>query len=292
MTSVRNRMRAMAAISAVLMFGGLLPAGAVAQPAEQGGSEEAPKQNTWAQVAQWPDFTNVSWGEGDGPAMGLLAHDFSGLGIRPRAASTSGDPARPACMGLAFCTIDEMPLTPEFRKTLAKTKPRDTNYYNTTPWSCEPGGVVVESGQRFYYTPGVIILAGLSDYYNVWRRIYMDGRSHPEDLEPTYFGHSIGHWEGDVLVVDTVGISPEAKLAMGIRFGTDRTHLVERIRLIGPDKLEIRKTVTNPDVFTQPVDFVVVRERVADYEFPETFCFSDHEATYDEPEESEPEIES
>ncbi len=42
---------------------------------------------------------------------------------------------------------------------------------------------------------------------HTWRTIYMDGRPHPKNLDPSFFGHSVGHWEGDALVVDTVGFN-------------------------------------------------------------------------------------
>ena len=63
-----------------------------------------------------------------------------------------------------------------------------------------------------------------------WRVIYMDGRPHPkaEDLRPTFLGHSIGHWEGDTLVIDSVGFN-EKQWAVGAYPNTDKLHLTERI---------------------------------------------------------------
>ena len=54
---------------------------------------------------------------------------------------------------------------------------------------------------------------------NRLRRIYTDGRSHPETPDPSFHGHSIGHWEGDTLVVDTVDILPQAPLAISEAVG-------------------------------------------------------------------------
>ncbi len=63
-----------------------------------------------------------------------------------------------------------------------------------------------------------------------WRVIYTDGRSHPkpEDLRPTYLGHSIGRWEGDTLVVDSVGFN-EKIWVIGSYPTTEKLHLTERI---------------------------------------------------------------
>ncbi len=277
-----SRPRVFLALSLALGIGGA-PVFATAQQADGG-----KQKYTAADVARWPDFTTGSWGDGAGPALPLLAHDW---GFAPQAPAGGrargetppdlGPPGPPGaarrCGGSVYCTTQEMPLTPEFRKSLAPSKEGDRNEYNAKPWSCEPGGVVLESGQKFYYTPGLIIIGGLSDYYNVWRRIYMDGQGHPDDYEPSYFGHSTGRWEGDTLVIDTVRITQEAKVAYGIKFNSYNTHLVERIRLIDPDTIEIKKTVTNPDVFTKPVEFTITRKRLLGQEFPETFCYSDRE---------------
>jgi hypothetical protein len=57
--------------------------------------------------------------------------------------------------------------------------------------------------------PNQIVI--LNEWQPVPRRIYMDGRDHPPDLDATWEGHSIGHWEGDVLVVDTAGLNGRAR---------------------------------------------------------------------------------
>src|SRR5690606_35208456 len=61
-----------------------------------------------------------------------------------------------------------------------------------------------------------------------YRVIYMDGRDHPDDLLPSYFGHSIGHWEGDTLVVDTVGFNEKSWFSRDGIPTTDQLHLIER----------------------------------------------------------------
>ena len=85
------------------------------------------------------------------------------------------------------------------------------------------------------------------------RFVYTDGRSHPDVKDPAYvrsgFGHSIGHWEGDTLVVDTTGFPPRVcdsrrpvMLVPGGGRAKDTTHLVERFRLVGPDELSVTFT--------------------------------------------------
>jgi len=89
---------------------------------------------------------------------------------------------------------------------------------------------------------------------NPSRHIYTDGRGHvnPETFDPVSSGHSIGHWEGETLVVDTVGFSEEGvtRIPGGGR-RTKVSHLVERFRLVNPDQLSIVSTWDDPSVFAK-----------------------------------------
>lgn len=99
---------------------------------------------------------------------------------------------------------------------------------------------------------------------NRGRFIYMDGRKHPDtksaDYVPSGFGHSVGHWEGDTLVIDTVGFPPRVcdsrrpvMLVPGGGRAKETTHLVERFRLIeGGDMLSVTFTWEDPTVFLAP----------------------------------------
>ncbi len=101
-------------------------------------------------------------------------------------------------------------------------------------------------------TPGRITMLGEVDG-NRMRRIYMDGRQHPDDPDLTLFGHSIGHWEGDTLVVDTTAIAPQAYIAPSEAVGIPNNgdmHVVERIHLAKPDVLADDMEITAPKVLT------------------------------------------
>jgi hypothetical protein len=101
-------------------------------------------------------------------------------------------------------------------------------------------------------TPGRITLLGEVDG-NRMRRIYMDGRPHPEDPDPTLHGHSVGHWEGDVLLVDTVAIAPQAYIATSEAAGIPNDgdlHVVERIHLTQPNVMADDMEITAPKVLT------------------------------------------
>jgi hypothetical protein len=110
---------------------------------------------------------------------------------------------------------------------------------------------------------------------NRGRFIYTDGRPHPDAKDPSYiasgFGHSIGHWEGDTLVVDTVGFPPRVcdsrrpvMLVPGGGRAKDTTHLVERYRLAGPDELSVTFTWEDSTVFLAPHTYSYTYKRLAE----------------------------
>jgi hypothetical protein len=91
---------------------------------------------------------------------------------------------------------------------------------------------------------------------SVFRIIYTDGRPHPDDLDTTFMGDSIGHWEGDTLVVDVTGLNDETWLEGGARaryttLHSDKEHVVERWTRKG-DTLTYEATVDDPIMFTKP----------------------------------------
>jgi hypothetical protein len=101
-------------------------------------------------------------------------------------------------------------------------------------------------------TPGRITMLGEVDG-NRMRRIYMDGRPHPEDPDLTLHGHSVGRWDGDTLVVDTVAIAPQAYIAISEAAGIPNNgemHIVERIHLIKPDVMADDMEITAPKILT------------------------------------------
>jgi hypothetical protein len=89
-----------------------------------------------------------------------------------------------------------------------------------------------------------------------FRIVYLNGE-HPKDLDPSYFGHSIGHWEGDTLVVDVVGLNDETWLGSGTvgpklaMMHSDQLHVIERWTRVG-NVLNYEATVEDPVMFTKP----------------------------------------
>jgi hypothetical protein len=99
------------------------------------------------------------------------------------------------------------------------------------------------------------------------RHIYTDGRSHPpaDELWPTRVGDSVGRWEGDTLVVDTVAIKPDVvTLDFTPIQMSDQLHLIERMRRVGRDVLEVRLTMEDPVALTEPFEITLTFARVTD----------------------------
>ena len=95
-----------------------------------------------------------------------------------------------------------------------------------------------------------IIMFDIGGPYS-FRIIYMNGRAHPERLEPTYAGHSMGHWEGDSLVVDTVGFNEGTWIEAEGFPHTDRLHLIERFTRVNFNTLKYEVTVDDPGTYTR-----------------------------------------
>lgn len=93
---------------------------------------------------------------------------------------------------------------------------------------------------------------------NAIRQIWMDGRGHPEDLDPSWLGHAIGHWDGATLVVDTVGLTDKSWLDTAGHPHSDALHVVERIRRVDHDTLENTLTFEDPKTYTRSWSSTIV----------------------------------
>jgi hypothetical protein len=94
----------------------------------------------------------------------------------------------------------------------------------------------------------------LFEYQTLWRAVYMDGRSHPPDIMdyPEFMGHSIGKWEGNTLVVDTVAINDRTWLDTAGHEHSAKLRLTERFTKIADDRLEWTVTFDDPVFYTGP----------------------------------------
>jgi hypothetical protein len=151
--------------------------------------------------------------------------------------------------------IDDVPLQPWAR---AIVKMRHDRFLADEPYTrCKPSPGPRSLGTA--YGVELLNLPGSSQYYlfviggpHTYRVIYMDGRTHPLRLEPSYFGHSIGWWEGDTLVIDTVGFNEGAWMDRSAMPHTDRLHTLERLTRLDFNTLDYEVTIDDPGAYTAP----------------------------------------
>ena len=129
------------------------------------------------------------------------------------------------------------------------------------------------------YMNRIFILSGGST--RPWREIYMDSREHPEGdfLNPSYFGHSVGRWEGDTLVIDTVGFNERFWIHREGFPHTESMHLIERITRTTMNSLRYEITIDDPGAYTEPWSAVWIKSWSPDQEIIEYFC---HENNIDQ----------
>jgi hypothetical protein len=107
---------------------------------------------------------------------------------------------------------------------------------------------------RIMQTPGLTLIV-YEGGAHVWRQIFTDGRPHSADPNPTWLGESIGHWEGDTLVVDTIGFNGKTWLDEEGLHTTESLHVIEKFRRTDFGHLETENTVDDPKAYTKPWSF-------------------------------------
>ncbi|WP_126172906.1 hypothetical protein [Altericroceibacterium xinjiangense] len=132
---------------------------------------------------------------------------------------------------------------------------------------------------EFIFSPGRVTL--FNETYSQVRRIHTDGRPLPEDPDPFFNGSSIGHWEGDTLVVDTIGFHPSTTIAEGVGHGPNM-RIRERIRAKAPDVIMIETTITDPDTLAEPFVQTMAYERQPGWEIREYVCNENNRDAADE----------
>jgi hypothetical protein len=118
--------------------------------------------------------------------------------------------------------------------------------------------------------PGRVFIRFELDH--ILREIWTDGRSHPSDLNHTYMGHSIGKWEGDTLVVDTIGFNDKTWLDREGRRHSEDLHVIERMRRTNHHTLQDDITMEDPKALTGPWNTRVTFELRPDWEILEHTC--------------------
>jgi hypothetical protein len=206
-----------------------------------------------------PDMKNHSSAQAFWVASFLLVLPFV-VACGSRAASDSRQTAPPPDLNGVWSA----PFTPDISKALGHQPPFTTygaarfakeDEFDDPLTKCLPIGPArgIQAGImpfQIVQTPSVFTI--LFENQHTFRIIHTDARSHPKDLDPTWFGDSVGRWEGDTLVVDTLGLDDRTWLDTAGHEHSDQLHLVERFQKM--DKNSIKWTVTfeDPKFFTEP----------------------------------------
>ena len=181
---------------------------------------------------------------------GATVPDFSGIWERVE--------------GIRFAPAGQMPpYNPEFKArydAAIAARARGEEILDPTGRCLPPGMPRVMNATypiEVLQTPGRFTI--IAEWSSQVRRIFTDGRPHPpeDEMDATFNGHSIGHWEGTTLVVDTIGIRGDTSFDASPLTHSDRMTIRERIRKTSADAWEDELTVTDPGAFTKP--WVVTR---------------------------------
>jgi hypothetical protein len=146
---------------------------------------------------------------------------------------------------------------------------------------CLPIGPVrlhtFNSPQKIIQTPGLVVI--LSEYNASYRQIFTDGRPLPLDPNPSWNGYSSGHWDRDVLVVETNGLREGLWLDNAGNPLTEAARIIERFRRVNFGQLEIDLTVNDPKAYTRPWRVTLKQTLVVDTELLDYVCLENEKDT-------------
>lgn len=132
---------------------------------------------------------------------------------------------------------------------------------------------------RIVQTPELIVILHESPN-SPHRSIFLDGRQLPKDPSPTWLGYSVGHWEGETLVVNSVGFNDEGWLDVGGNPQTESLRLTERLGRPDFGHLELDVTFEDPKTFTKPFTLHMTKNYVADTEIMEDVCENERDSSH------------
>jgi hypothetical protein len=151
---------------------------------------------------------------------------------------------------------------------------RSTSSKDDPTANCIVGGVprsdLVGYPFKILQVPGMVAI--LYEAVHSYRQIFTDGRTFPPDMNPSWFGYSIGHWEGDALVVETRGFNDKGWLDNGGKPATDQLKVTERFIRKDFGNMDIEITIDDPKAYTKPWTVTQPLAFQADTELLEYIC--------------------
>jgi hypothetical protein len=167
---------------------------------------------------------------------------------------------------------EEFPFQP-WAETLYKQR-RATDSKDDPTASCIVGGVprsnAVPYPFKILQVPGMVVV--LYEAVHSYRQIFTDGRPLPEDPTPTWFGYSIGKWDGDTFVVETAGFNDKGWLDNGGHPATEQLRVTERFRRKDFGHIDIQITIDDSKAYTKPWTVTLPLTFQADDELIEYIC--------------------
>jgi hypothetical protein len=221
----------------------------------------APFSNSELVVSDQPLRFDI--GLKQGGSLNTLGDDPATIADVIRARSTNIEGAvpvaadgRPDLSGVWLLGHDSYPTDPELSDwaQVVVAERAKNDFFDHPHTRCLPAAPPIPAGGSPFIGKIVqtqdLVLILLEDYPG-FRQIFVDGRQHPQDPNPSWMGHSIGRWEGNTLIADTVGFNDRGWLNGGVPI-TESTHMVERYTRTSKAKIELQVTWSDPRVFSAP----------------------------------------
>lgn len=213
-----------------------------------------------------------------------LSHDLSGVWMQYRDGDVPGTPGmngvnehfRPPLTAWGQSQFDHAAALQGSKAVAGKE--------DTSVLRCEPSGppqvLILPNPWEIVQIPGRVLM--FFEEQHIWREIWTDGRPVPKDPDATWMGTSVGHWEGDTLVVETTGFNDKEWVDLYGNPRTSTTKLTERYRRLNHDTLEQQITIEDPRVYTKPwVSPPKLHKLEPGWELAEWFCVLDENHDYD-----------
>jgi hypothetical protein len=216
-------------------------------------------------------------------ASSALSHDLSGVWMQYPDGPAPGVPGMNA--------VDQRfrpPFTPWGQVRFDAARPMQgptavAGKENAPTLHCDPDGpprvLNLPNPFEIIQIPGRVLM--FFELGHVWRTIWTDGRALPKDPDPSWLGYSVGKWEGDTFVVDTIGFNDKLWVDVYGSPRSDQMHLTERYRRLNHDTLEMQITMDDPKAYTKVwVNPPKLHKLEPTWEIAEWFCVIEEENTY------------
>lgn len=164
---------------------------------------------------------------------------------------------------------DGLPYQPWSKEQMSKKGPADDPYTRCLT----PGGPrmqLLPTMKKFVQTPALLLI--LNEYNVSYRQIFLDGRPLPDDPNPTWMGYSVGRWEGDALVVESLGYRDDQYLDAAGSPLTNAARVTERFRRSDYGHMTIEITVNDARAYTRPFTVTVDMAAVVDTDMLDAQC--------------------